>query len=78
MRYLAWRSESVSNKSAGALDKLEAFASLRGPDFYRLPRSAQKVTLERVEQQVPTDLPFGDERLVPMRAGESTRWRLVD
>ena len=65
-------------EDAGALDKLEAFASLRGPDFYRLPRSAQKVTLERVEQQVPTDLPFGDERLVPMRAGESTRWRLVD
>ena len=65
-------------EDAGGLDKLEAFASLRGPDFYRLPRSAQKVTLERVEQQVPTDLPFGDERLVPMRAGESTRWRLVD
>ena len=65
-------------EDAGALDKLEAFASLRGPDFYRLPRSAQKVTLERIEQQVPTDLPFGDERLVPMRAGESTRWRLVD
>ena len=65
-------------EDAGALDKLEAFASLRGPDFYRLPRSAQKVTLERIEQQVPTDLPFGDERLVPMRAGESTRWRLID
>ena len=65
-------------EDAGALDKLEAFASLRGPDFYRLPRSSQKVTLERVEQQIPTDLPFGDERLVPMRAGESTRWRLVD
>ncbi|MGC6489063.1 MAG: dihydroorotase [Planctomycetota bacterium] len=65
-------------EDAGALDKLEAFASLRGPDFYRLPRSAQRVTLERVEQPVPTDLPFGDERLVPMRAGESTRWRLVD
>ena len=65
-------------EDAGALDKLEAFASLRGPDFYRLPRSSQKVTLERVEQPVPTDLPFGDERLVPMRAGESTRWRLVD
>ena len=65
-------------EDAGALEKLEAFASLRGPDFYRLPRSAQKVTLERVEQQVPTDLPFGEDRLVPMRAGESTRWRLVD
>lgn len=65
-------------EDAGALDKLEAFASLRGPDFYRLPRSAQRVTLERVEQPVPTDLPFGDERLVPMRAGESTRWRLID
>ena len=39
-------------EDAGALDKLEAFASLRGPDFYRLPRSPQKVTLERVDQPV--------------------------
>ena len=65
-------------EDAGALDKLEAFASLRGPDFYGLPRNAGKVTIERVEQQVPAELSFGAERLVPMRGGESTRWRMVD
>lgn len=65
-------------EGAGALDKLEAFASHRGPDFYRLPRNPTKVTLERVEQPVPATLPFGDDELVPMRAGEAVRWRLVD
>ena len=64
-------------EDAGALDKLEAFASFRGPDFYRLPRHQQKVTLVREEQAIPADLSFGDERVVPMRAGESTRWRLT-
>ena len=61
-----------------AIDRLEAFASLRGPDFYRLPRNDEKVTLERAEQEIPADLPFGSDRLVPMRAGETTRWRMVD
>lgn len=65
-------------EDAGALDRLEAFASLRGPDFYRLPRNDEKVTLERAEQEIPADLPFGSDRLVPMRAGETTRWRMVD
>ncbi|MEC8251581.1 MAG: dihydroorotase [Planctomycetota bacterium] len=65
-------------EDAGALNQLEAFASFRGPDFYGLPRHTEKVTLERVEQRVPADLPYGAERLVPMRAGEATRWRMVD
>lgn len=63
---------------ANALDKLEAFASHRGPDFYRLPRNEGKVVLERKEQAVPAELPFGDEMLVPMRAGESLAWSLAE
>jgi len=63
---------------AGALPRLEAFASLRGPDFYRLPRNHDRITLERSAWSVPAALPFGGEQLVPMRAGETIAWRLVD
>ncbi len=62
---------------AGALDRLEAFASHRGPDFYRLPRNRDRITIERANWQVPAELPFGQGRLVPMRAGETIGWRLV-
>jgi len=62
---------------AGALERLEAFASQRGPDFYGLPRNQDRITLVREAWTVPAELPFGDERLVPMRAGESMPWRLV-
>lgn len=65
-------------EDANALDKLEAFASLRGPDFYGLARNRDRVTLERVEQQIPETLPFGDDPLVPMRAGQKVRWRLAE
>ena len=65
-------------EEVSALDKLEAFASHRGADFYRLPRNQDKVTLERREQSVPAELPFGDEMLVPMRAGETIAWQQVD
>ena len=64
-------------EAAGRLDRLEAFASHRGADFYRLPRNAGSVTLERRESTVPATLPFGDDVLVPMRAGEVLTWRLV-
>ena len=63
--------------AAGALDKLEGFASHHGADFYRLPRNKGKVTLERVEWSVPESYPLGDETVVPLRAGEKIRWRLV-
>ena len=63
---------------AGALPKLEAFASLRGPDFYRLPRNPDRITLERSAWSVPATLPFGGDSLVPMRAGETVAWRMVD
>jgi dihydroorotase len=62
--------------SAGALDKLEAFASFHGPDFYGLPRNSDFITLLRQPCPVPEDLPLGDSRLVPMRAGESVAWTL--
>ena len=65
--------------AAGALDKLEAFASFNGPDFYRLPRNIRTVTLEKKDWLVPESLAYtGGERLVPLRAGESMRWKLVD
>lgn len=63
--------------AAGALDKLEGFASFHGPDFYRLPRNAGKITLVREATPVPATLPLGKDELVPMRAGEKIGWRLA-
>ena len=65
-------------EDAGALEKLESFASHRGPDFYGLPRNEGKVSLVREEQEIAAELPYGDEVLIPMRAGEKTRWRIAD
>ena len=65
-------------EQAGALERLEAFASHRGADFYGLPRNRERVALERRAWRVPDDLPFGDDRLVPMRAGTAIGWRLAD
>lgn len=62
---------------AGALDKLEGFASFFGADFYGLPRSGEKVTLRREEWTLPAELPVGDTPVVPLRGGESIGWRLV-
>lgn len=61
----------------GALDKLEGFASLHGPDFYGLPRNTDTVTLVRESWDVPASLPLGDQTIVPLRAGESIQWRVV-
>ena len=60
-----------------ALDQLERFASFNGPDFYQLPRNSGTVTLEKIPQQIPTDLPLGSQRLVPLRAGERVQWTLT-
>lgn len=62
---------------AGALDKLEAFASLHGAEFYRLPRNTGTITLTRQNWKVPRTFPFGDEILVPLRAGGSICWKLI-
>ncbi len=64
-------------EAAGALDKLEGFASHYGADFYELPRNREIITLERRDWQVPAELPFGDDVLVPLRAGGAVGWRLV-
>jgi dihydroorotase len=63
--------------SVGRLDRLEGFASHHGPDFYRLPRNAQRVTLRRETWTVPEALPYGDGAIVPLAAGEELGWRLV-
>ncbi|BDB23100.1 dihydroorotase [Cupriavidus sp. TA19] len=61
--------------AAGALDKLEAFASFNGPAFYGLARNAGTLTLEREDWQLPAELPYGDTTLVPLRGGETLRWK---
>jgi dihydroorotase len=62
--------------AAGALDRLEAFASHYGADFYGLPRNADRVTLTRERWTVPDAYPFGEHALVPLRAGEVVGWRV--
>jgi dihydroorotase len=64
-------------EEAGALDKLEGFASHHGADFYGLPRNKGSVTLVREEWTVPKTLRFGKEELVPLRAGETIPWKLA-
>jgi len=63
--------------AVGALDRLEAFASERGADFYGLPRNQDRITLERTPWTVPGAYPFGDDVVVPMRAGAEISWRVV-
>lgn len=63
-------------EDADALERLEAFASFHGPDFYGLPRNRVMLTLVREAWTVPKTITFGDELLVPLRAGERVRWRI--
>lgn len=60
----------------GALDKLEGFASHHGPDFYGLPRNSDEITLIKQDWQAPQEMPFGSDIIVPLRAGETLRWKL--
>jgi dihydroorotase len=59
-----------------ALDRLEAFASHHGPDFYGLPRNQERVTLRREPWTLPETVPFGDAQLKPLRGGETLSWRM--
>ena len=61
---------------ADALERLEAFASFHGADFYGLPRNTGTITLKREAWVVPATYPFGEHTVVPLRAGETMRWRL--
>ncbi|MGJ7511957.1 dihydroorotase [Variovorax sp. GT1P44] len=63
--------------NAGALDKLEGFASFHGADFYGLPRNTDTITLRRESWTVPETVPYGDATLKPLRGGESVAWRLA-
>jgi len=60
----------------GALDRFEAFASVNGPNFYRLPANEERVTLRREPQGVPATVGEGNLAVSPFRAGETLRWRL--
>jgi len=62
--------------AAGALDRLETFASFHGADFYGLPRNSSRITLESTQWSVPELLHFGDDAVVPFRSGETVNWRL--
>jgi dihydroorotase len=63
-------------EAAGALGKLEGFASFYGADYYGLPRNKQQITLRKEEWQVPASVGFGEHQLVPLRAGEKMKWKL--
>ncbi len=63
-------------EEVNALDKLEAFASFYGADFYGLPRNTDTITLVKEAWTVPEELALGDEVLVPLRAGKTVAWRL--
>jgi dihydroorotase len=64
-------------EAANALPMLEGFASLFGADFYRLPRNVGTVTLVREPWRVPDEYPYGDDTIVPLRAGETVAWRVA-
>lgn len=65
-------------EAAGRLEQLEGFASRHGPAFYGLPVNRETVKLRRDPWRVPERLPYGDSELVPLRAGETVAWRLVE
>ncbi|MGF1496729.1 MAG: dihydroorotase [Elainellaceae cyanobacterium] len=62
---------------ANSLDKLEAFASFYGPDFYQLPRNTEQITLTKTAWRIPDEIPFPESGLVPLRAGQEMTWQMV-
>jgi dihydroorotase len=65
-------------EAAGALDKLEGFASFHGADFYGLPRNTGRITLRRQPWTLPETLPFGALQLKPLCGGETLSWQFVE
>jgi dihydroorotase len=63
--------------AANKLENLEKFASCNGPDFYRLPRNSATITLQKQSWVVPAELPFGGDRLSPLRALETVAWKMA-
>ncbi|BAP41192.1 dihydroorotase [Pseudomonas sp. 21LCFQ02] len=76
--YAAIEMYAEAFEQRNALDKLEGFASLHGPAFYGLPANQDTITLVREEWTAPTSLPFGELAVIPLRAGEKLRWRLLE
>jgi dihydroorotase len=66
-----------AGRQAGALDKLEGFASHHGSDFYRLPRNAGSITLVRQPWTIPEEYCFGPASVVPMWAGQELAWQVA-
>jgi dihydroorotase len=64
-------------EQAGALDKLEAFASLNGPNFYGLPVNEGSITLKREAWTIPPSVPMGEHQLVPLDAGQQIHWKML-
>jgi dihydroorotase len=64
--------------AAGALDRLEGFASFHGPDFYGLPRNTEKMTLARTPWPVPPSYRLGQTSVIPLRAGQKIGWRIAE
>ena len=64
-------------EQAGALDKLEGFASFFGPDFYQLPRNSKTICLQRLEWKVPTSYKVNDETITPLKANEVLSWKFI-
>ncbi|MEM8807471.1 MAG: dihydroorotase, partial [Cyanobacteria bacterium P01_G01_bin.38] len=62
---------------ANALEKLEAFASFYGPDFYQLPRNTEQITLTKTTWRIPDEVPFMESGLVPLWAGHELTWQMV-
>ena len=65
-------------EQAGAMEKLEGFASFFGADFYGLPRNRESITLTKESWNVPMEFEFAGETLVPLRAGKSMIWKILD
>lgn len=72
----ALESYAAAFEQAGALDRLEAFASFHGADFYRLPRNRERIVLRRQPWTVPGRLPFAADSIVPLAAGETLAWKV--
>jgi dihydroorotase len=63
---------------AGALDKLEAFASINGPSFYGLPLNKSRIVLHKKAWQLPDSIPYEGTQLIPLGAGSSLDWQLIE
>ena len=64
-------------ESVGALDKLEAFACFNGPAFYGLPRNGDTITLHKTSWKIPMEIPYENDALIPLRAGEDVFWKCL-